>query len=208
MGVGRHWGLLPILAPGVFTASFVAAALLTPDYSHVSQTVSIMASPHAPYPWILATGFALYGVFVLPLGVSLRAWLAQRGRSRAGALVLVLMTLYGMSGILAAILPTDPSGVVTPTGVAHDVIARVGFGGIWCTTALTAFLAWALPDERKVALISAASAVSTAGLALAFQSGLWEGVEGALQRGFFATTIAWVQAISIVLRPRSEQHAI
>ncbi len=208
MGVGRHWGLLPILAPGVFTASFVAAALLTPDYSHVSQTVSIMASPHAPYPWVLGTGFALYGAFVLPLGVSLRAWLAHRGRSRAGALALVLVTLYGMSGILAAILPAEPTGVVTPTGVAHDAVARVGFGGILCTIALTASVALTLPGERRVALISAASAVSTAGLALAFQSGLWEGVEGALQRGFFATTIAWVQVISVVLRPRRGQHAI
>lgn len=208
MGVGRHWGLLPILAPGVFTASFVAAALVTPDYSHVSQTVSIMASTYAPYPWVLGAGFALYGVFVLPLGVLLRAWLAHRGHSRAGALVLVLVTLYGMSGILAAILPAEPSAAVTPTGVAHDIIARVGFGGILCTITLTALFAWTLPGERKVAFVSAASAVSTAGLALAFQSGLWQGVEGALQRGFFATTIAWVQVISVVLRPRIDQHGI
>jgi len=43
----------------------VVAAAVTPGYSHVSNTVSQLGSQDRPYPWIMNTGFIIYGLLII-----------------------------------------------------------------------------------------------------------------------------------------------
>ena len=45
-------------APLFFVASAIVATLVTPGYSSVRDTFSLLAGPGMPHPWVIAAGFA------------------------------------------------------------------------------------------------------------------------------------------------------
>ena len=191
------------LAPAVFTATFVAAALGTPDYSHMRDTVSALATEGRPHASLASASFIAYGALVLPLGYAFARALSARGRHSLGLVLLALFVLYGVSDMLVGIFTDDLPGVVTTEGIAHDVIARGGFGSITVIMFVFIWAARDMPEFRTLTRFARAMAALTLIFGVLFLMDVWEGSRGVWQLGFFGTTLGWVQVSSVwlALRP-------
>ena len=191
------------LAPVVFTVTFVAATLRTPGYSHMTDTVSALATVGRPHASLASASFIAYGTLVLPLGYAFARAMGARGRRGLGLVLLALFALYGLSDMLAGVFTDDLPGVSTTEGIAHDIIARVGFSAI---TAIMFVFIWAardMPEFRALTRFARAMAVLTILFGVLFLMGVWEEGRGVWQLGFFGTTLGWVQVSSVrlALRP-------
>ena len=200
----RRFGLIASLAPPVFTVSAISATLLTPGYSSVKDTFSLLAGPGTPYPLVIQAGFVAYGTLVQGLGPVLYV---RAGRGRTGLLLWALIALYSSGGVLAAVF-RDAYQSLTLWGItenaAHDFVARVGFAAILLLTVITP---WALRRDASLPrwrAFSLAMAVGSIAFVVPFQANVWLGIEGVLQRGFFATTMLWVFLSALTLSQRHE----
>ena len=195
----RVMALSGALAPPVFVASAAVATLATPGYSSVGTTLSGLAGPDATYGWLIGAGFAGYGMLVQPIGPLLYA---LAGRGWLGRAIWGLVVVYGTGGFLAAVFRDAHSRPVlwgVSENAAHDVVARVSFAGILL---LTLVVPWALrrePSWRAWRRFSLAIAVLSATLIVPFQLDAWPEGRGLVQRGFFLTTMAWVEVTSLRL---------
>jgi hypothetical membrane protein len=187
-------------APLFFVASATVATLLTPGYSSVRDTFSLLAGPGAPHPWVIAAGFAGYGLLVQPLGPLLH-WLV--GRGPRGAVLWALVAVYGAGGVLAAVFRDGHEGPVlwgVAEDLAHGAVARMGFAAIITLTLVVPAMVrsragWA--RWRRFSLLMGGLSLA---LVVPFQADAWPEGLGVLQRGFFATTLAWVLVTSLRLR--------
>ena len=197
--MARVMALSGALAPPVFVASAAAATLATPGYSSVDTALSALAGPGAPYPWLIGAGFAGYGMLVQAIGPLLYA---LAGRGWLGKAIWGLVVAYGMGGVLAAVFRTAHSGPVlwgVSEGSVHSAVARVSFAGILL---LMLVVPWALrrePSWRAWRRFSLAMAVLSAALLVPFELDAWPEGRGLVQRGFFLSTMAWVEVTSLRL---------
>jgi hypothetical protein len=188
-----------VLAPPAFVASLVVATFLNPGYSHLRQTVSELAAPGTPHPEVIQAGFIAYDVLVLGLTASLFV----RFRNRRGALVLpALLVLYSAGGILAAFFRDDVRDPVvngTTAGELHDAAAFATFGVILAAILVATWVWRRDPAWRWFVWFSLAMFALTGVFGLLFE--LHESVDlhGFYQRGFFVTTMLWVEVLSLRL---------
>lgn len=187
------------LAPPVFVLSAVIATLATPGYSSVGATFSELARPGAPWGWLISAGFVGYGLLVQPLGPLLHA---VAGRGWLARALWGLVVVYGAGAVLAGVFRDNHRNLVL-WGVfedtVHDMAARVGFAGILL---LTLVVPWALrgqPSWRVWRRFSLVAGVLSAMLVLAFNVEAWPEGRGLLQRGFFLTTMSWVETTALWL---------
>ncbi len=198
----RRLALLAALAPPYYTAIATLATLLAPrEYSSIKQTMSQLAAPGIPRPWIINAGFAGYGLLVQGLGPLLHR---EAGGGKRGRMLWALSALYGLGGLVAAKYPTRGDKRALPgvsQDAAHDIAGTTSFA---CILALAALTPRCLADRRgwprRWRLFSYATFAATSALALPFHLRIWPGKRGLLQRGFFATTMAWVLATALRLR--------
>ena len=196
------------LAPGAFVASIVAASIVTSDYSHVGETVSALGAPGRPHGWVISSGFIAYGALVLPLGYAFAMRLRLAGRRQQGLVLWGLLTVYGTTGLLAGVFRDDAARLSTLEGTAHDALARIGFAAIGLSTFVLPWSVRGLAGWEGATRFSLAMGVLTLAFAMPFQAGVWSAGDGVLQRGFFATTLAWVQVLSVQLaRGRLDEGA-
>ena len=187
------------LAPPVFVASAAAATLATPGYSSVDTALSALAGPGAPFGWLIGVGFAAYGTLVQPIGPLLYA---LAGRGRLGGAIWGFVVAYGTGGFLAAVFRTGHEGPAlwgVSEGAVHGAVARVSFAGILL---LMVVVPWALrrePSWRTWRRFSLAMAVLSVALLVPFELDAWPEGRGLVQRGFFLTTMAWVEVTSLRL---------
>ena len=187
------------LAPPVFVASAVVASLATPGYNSIDTALSALAGPGAPYAWIIGMGFAGYGTLVQPIGPLLYA---LAGRGWLGKAIWGFVVAYGTGAILAAVFRTADSGPVlwgVSAGAVHGSVARVSFAAILL---LMLVVPWALrrePSWEAWRRFSAAIAALSVALLVPFELDAWPDGQGLLQRGFFLSTMAWVEVTSLRL---------
>ena len=197
--VARVMALGGALAPPVFVASAIAATLATPGYSSVDTALSALAAPGAPAGWLIGVGFAGYGMLVQAIGPLLYALV---GRRRLGRAVWGFVMAYGAGAVLAAVFRTAHAGPVlwgVSEGAVHGAVARVSFAGI---LALMLIVPWALrrdPSWRTWRRFSLAIAVASVALLVPFELDAWPDGRGLVQRGFFLSTMAWVEVTSLRL---------
>ncbi len=195
----RLMAISGMMAPLSFVVLATAATLLTPDYSSVRLTVSRLAAVGQPYWWLVNTSFVLYCLLVQPLGPLLYAITP----SRVGGVVLwLLVVLYGAGGVLAAVYRVGDERIAagTLTGDAmHDVVARVGFVGILALCFVTPYVLRNVADWQHWRRYSLLLGLLTVVFMLPFQLGVFPEWRGALERGFFASTLLWVFGTSLRL---------
>ncbi len=107
--------LLIALAALLVLTNTVYFASLSPDYSHVSNTISELGETGAPHAREVAFGF------FLPVGllVWLAIWLVHRDVSQNDfSLVLIAMSCLGTGYVLSAFFPCDPGAPLFGT-LAH-----------------------------------------------------------------------------------------
>ncbi len=197
--VARVMALGGALAPPVFVASAIAATLARPGYSSVDTALSALAGPGAPHAWIIGAGFAGYGMLVQPIGPLLYALAGRGWLARA---IWGFVVAYGTGAVLAAVFRTAHSDPVlwgVSEGAVHGAVARVSFAGILL---LMLAVPWALRREpswrtwRRFSLVIAALSVA---LLVPFELDAWPEGQGLVQRGFFLSTMAWVEVTSLRL---------
>lgn len=184
-------------APLFFLAFASVATLVTPSYSSMRDTFSLLAGPGMPHPWVIAAGFAGYGVLVQPLGPLLHGLV---GRGWRGALLWVLVVVYGAGGVLAAVFRDGYEGPVlwgVAEDLAHDVVARMGFAAIITLTLVVPAMLRARAGWERWRRFSLVIGGLSLLLVVPFQLDAWPDGLGLLQRGFFATTMAWVLVTSL-----------
>ena len=186
------------MAPPWFILAVAVATLLTPGYSHIHQTVSELAAPGTPHPEVLQIGFAVYGVLVL--GPTLALHQALRGRPGA-PLLCALMLAYSVTSISGAIFRDDlnrPVARLLTVGQMHDYMAMATYGAILGAMLLVPWLVRDRPAWRRFVWFSLALAVLTGLFGFIFNAGSF-GLQGVFQRGFFVTTLVWVEGLSLHL---------
>ncbi len=111
------------------------AALLTPGYSHMSETISQLGAQGRPHPEVMSTGFIVFGLLVNGFAYGLY----RRLQDHAGArIVWILLTIYGIGVSLSGIFQDGSKAPGTETNLEstlHSVFAMIGFlaliAGMW-----------------------------------------------------------------------------
>ena len=202
--VKNIYALPATIAPTTFLVTFFAAAELTPEYSHLSDTVSSIAIQGQPYSLIARAGFIAYGILVIPLGFALFNIYKTHQRILIAKLFFLLFCLYGISDALAGIATDDPSWVVTSSGTVHDVAARTGFLAICSAIFLVSLKPGPFPKCTQT--VSLALLIGTLISGALYYLDLNQNLTGLWQRCFFATTLVWVQLASIIVAFKASRY--
>ncbi len=191
--------LLAALAPPYFLVASAIATLLGPKgYRSASQTVSELAGPDAPHPGIISAGFVGYAALVQGLGPRLHR---EAGGGARGGLLWGLVGAYGLGGFLAGVFRTGSNRVVVggvDENAVHGAGGHIAFGAISSLLGLAPFV---LRGGRwgRWRVFSWLMFGATCALGLLFGWPAQRRRRGIFQRGFFATTLAWVLATALKL---------
>ncbi len=177
------------LPPVVFGA-------LTPGYSAVSQFISELGAIGAPYGEVVSLGtFLPAGVLFVLTCLALTSRVPP---TRAVRLGLALVSLIGISWIVAAFAPCDAGCPAegSPRQALHNLSGLLAYsgGGIGFLV-VAAALRKAGATATRVALTAGCGVVLLVGLA-AMASPELTPVRGALQRVMELTASAWIVAIA------------
>ncbi len=193
--------LLAALAPPYYLAVSAIATLLAPkEYRSSLHTMSQLAAPGVPHPRIINAGFIGYSALVQGLGplLSREAGGGWRGRFLWG-----LVGAYGLGGILAGIFRAGSFRKVAPgvnENTAHRGASGLAFAAILGLMLLSPFALRPRSKWDRWGAFSRAMFAATCAFALPFHARSLRPRRGLLQRGVFATTMAWVFATSLKLR--------
>jgi len=203
-GRATRWLLLcGVLAPPVLAVFVIAAAAVTPGYSHLSDTVSQLGARGRPHPEVMNAGFIVYALLLSGFAHGLYRHL---GRSTGARAVWLLLTICGLTIILSAIFQDDSMAlgdVTTLEGILHGVFAQIAFFALVIGMTVFARVVYLKPEWRCFTQFSLAVVVLNLVLSLMFLIEVATPVEGALQRSFFGLSLAWLLAVSLrALRPQ------
>jgi hypothetical membrane protein len=203
----EHWPFLcGFLALPVIAVFIFAATLVTPDYSHVTNTISSLGAQGRPQPWIANTGIFLYGILVLAFAYGIAS---RMGDSVGGKTMCVLLTINGIAAMFAAIFqaawgdaPVEPSLLGDRV---HQVAARVGFMVLTTAMLLFPLFVWSSPQWRGVLWVLPMLAIlsSVAGLLFIFK--VFPDYSGVVQRTYFAMCGAWLQVVAVQMMRKPQQ---
>ena len=181
----------------MLVAFIIGAALVTPGYSHVSETVSQLGAQGRPHPEVMNTGFIVYGLQINCLAYGLYRWL---GRHTGAKMVWLLLGAYGTGVLLSGIFQDDSKALGTPAtleGTLHSVFAMVAFFALVIAMVMFARIVYFYPAWRNIALLSLVIALLNLALSLMFLMEVFGSVEGLLQRFFYVISLVWVEAVSL-----------
>lgn len=198
-----------VAAAIIYLVTLLIGGLITPGYSHLSQTAGELVAPGARHAALLSVGFLLYSVSVglFALGLLWRLWEYRQRNLMVGAFLLLLL---GASGVAMYFLPLDPAGgPVTLTSQLHLVLAAacsllallapmftgLGFGGV--------------PGLKVLWLYSIVSSIIIGLTWVMATAGATTGSPylGAYERISTGTFLLWMVVLGLVLPRRPEPPA-
>jgi hypothetical membrane protein len=122
----REWSRIRLGCVAVSVAMFALAVVvlgaLTPGYNPWSDTVSRLGSPGERWALAARVVFMVYGLLVITGAGTLRPSVRRHGRT-----LTLLLSLYGVTCIIAGLAPKDQPGVHTITSQVH--VASTVAGG-------------------------------------------------------------------------------
>ncbi len=151
MNARTHTSLLGMAAPVLYAASVVLGGALWPEYSHLRDPISLLASTGVPNALLMNVLFACYDVLLCLFGLAW--WFGER--HRPGSLAAMLLAVIGFLGIAMFFFRQDAPGLnMTAAGLVHIVLA----GAMSLLTMLAIFLRgraeWRELGQRKAAVYS------------------------------------------------------
>jgi len=186
-------------AGAVLVIAVVWASAVTPGISQSSDTISRLAAPGQPHPWILRTGLVLCGVLSIAFGVGLlRA--QRRGVFRWG--VLAGLVVFGVSIAITGLArdyPVRGGSEMGWEGAVHNLFARVAIYGILAAMAALVPAAAGRPARVPAAIFSAVALVLVAAAGL-FYPGVPPSFRGLVQRLALFIIFAWMAATAVIAR--------
>lgn len=194
-----------ILAPLVLIISIITGALLTPNYSHLSETICQLSAKNSAYPGFTIVGFIIYGLLMLGLAIELGRNLESQ---KYAHLLRISFFIHGLCLMLGGVFRADRAAAViarTPTGILHNVSIVVGclafvFGVFIFAKMTSSNILWR--SFARLSLVVLFVAVATFFVALL---PALSGIEGLLQRLYSMLSLIWVELVSLrcLLQPGS-----
>ncbi len=176
--------------------------VIQPDLNPLSRLVSEYAL--GKQGWVLAVALMSFAVSALALACAL-VMTSNVTRLRIGV---VLLVIWGLCAILAALFHTDPippKGPLSLSGTIHTTAANIGFfsltGAILiCSGHLRALFGrsvWA----RVITWLALASVISLILFLMAFVAAVTFGVlvHGLFERLVIAVDLAWLSTVALLL---------
>ena len=185
------------IAPPVLVVFLISAALVTPGYSHLSETVSQLGVRGRPHPEVINAGFIVYGLLINGFAYGLYR---QLRRHRGAKTIWLLLAISGVGILLSGIVHADWEGLDAATtleGTVHSVFAQVAFFAFAIQIIVFARIVYLKPVWRGFTQLSVAIVVVDLVLSLMFLMEVSRSVEGALQRSFLGLSLVWVEAVSL-----------
>jgi len=186
-------------AGAVLVIAVVWASAVTPGINQSSDTISRLAAPGQPHPWILRTGLVLCGVLSIAFGVGLlRA--QRRGVFRWG--VLAGLVVFGVSTAITGLArdyPVRGGSEMGWEGAVHNLFARVAVYGILAAMAALVPAAAGRPARVPAVVFSAVALVLVAAAGL-FYPGVPPSFRGLVQRLALFIIFAWMAATAVIAR--------
>lgn len=184
-------------AVALYVGSTVLGGAIVPGYSHISDSVSSLTSPGAPYRALLGSGFGLYNAAVAAMAVGLLRTSRPRWQVRTATAVLIAGAVAGI--LMIEPFPQDAMGApLTVPGTVHVVLAGVSALGLVAAAVLYG-IAWRSdPVWRGIAwfsIIVAALILVTGGVGAAL---ITSPVFGLLERTTQLSFLAWFAVIGVV----------
>ena len=203
----RGLALAGLVAPAVLVLGVVVAGLTWPGYSHRSQNISDLGGTEALHPSLLNVTLFLFGLLVVTFAVALHQTRADRGHTRAGAL---LVGYFGAMATVQGLTPCTPGCAEgTPTDLLHGLAATTGLLAV----AIGMLPFWrrtrSAPDQSFHGTLSARTGVLTLGLLVAWV--IAAGVDpellhaGVLQRVLITVVLIWLAATAVGLHRRTHR---
>ena len=173
---------------------------MTPGISQFSDTISRLAAPGQPHPWILRAGLILCGVLSIAFGVGLLRALG-RGVFRWG--VLAGLVVFGVSTAITGLArdyPVRGSSALGWEGVIHNLFAKVAIYGILAAmVALIPAAACRRPSRVPAVMFSAVMLVLVAAAGL-FYPDVPPSFRGLAQRFALFIVFAWMAGTAFIAR--------
>jgi hypothetical membrane protein len=121
------------IAPAVIAAFIIAGWLITPGYSHISDTISQLGAQGRPHPWVMNSGLIIYALLTLGFAYGVYRILGHSTGARA---ILFFFAIYAVCIILTAIFQIElktPEEITNLEGTLHSVFALIAFSAmiIW-----------------------------------------------------------------------------
>ncbi len=187
-------------AGAVLVIAVIWASAVTPGINQSSDTISRLAAPGQPHPWILRTGLVLCGVLSIAFGFGLlRA--QQRSVFRWG--VLAGLVVFGVSIALIGLArdyPIRGGSEMGWEGAVHNLFARVAIYGILAAmAALVPAAAGRRPAMVPAVMFSAVALVLVAAAGLIYP-GVAPSLRGLIQRFALLIIFAWIAATALIAR--------
>ncbi len=116
------WLLTGSLAPLFLMANVTVIGIVTPNYSPISQTVSILGISGKPYAWALNGGYILYAVLICIAAFSLARSNVFAAISRRGAF---LLAIHAAGMVLLAVFPDSLTSMTEH--LIHDAVSTLAY---------------------------------------------------------------------------------
>ena len=188
-----------ILAPPLIITIVIVAGLLTPGYNQITETISSLSDQGSQTPQLLTIGFVVYGVLIIGFSYALYLKLRHGARSR---IAWFMLTLYGISIILAGVFQDSPSANNAPLnteGIFHNAAIITS-----CLSMLFGMWMFASSVYKKPSWLGFTwftIIASFLGLVLSIIFAVQSHVPfaGLLQRFFYCVILIWIETVSIWL---------
>lgn len=187
-----------IFGPALFTFTTIIAALLRPEYSHVSDFISGLGATGSPDAWLMNyVAFVPTGLLIAGLALVLLTVLPRRLPALAGA---ALMVVFGLGVTASGLFSCDlgcPQDYGSVENLIHNRIAPVAFLSMIGGIAVLGYCFRGNPYLRPLSAYSWLTSIA----ALAFLAALVGSLEtreltGLWQRLLLGSLFAWCMAVS------------
>jgi hypothetical membrane protein len=184
-----------IVAPALYMLTVVLGGNLWPEYSHLRDPISLLASKGAPQSLLINVLFAVYDVLLSLFGFLW--WSCARNSARPGRSAGLYLVVIGGLGIAMFAFPQDmPGSPVSIAGAVHIGLAAAMSLLTMITILVRGRAEMRLPAKRGAALYSFVS------LGIVFVAGAFAGIgvahhwaiAGLLERCTIGTFLFWVMA--------------
>ncbi len=125
----RLWLICGLSAPALLMAVLIVLGQVTPNYSPVSQTISLMGTAERPYAWALNGSYVFYGVLMAVAAFGLSRSTVFPAVSRRAA---ILLAVHAAGIVLLGIFPDSTTS--STEHLVHDAMSALSYapllGGI------------------------------------------------------------------------------
>jgi hypothetical protein len=186
------------LALPVFALFILVATLVSPGYSHATDTISHLGGQGSPHPWIASTGILIYGLMVLAFTFGLYQ---HFGESTEGKIFSTLLAINALTILFTVFLGKVWGEVPLEAPMLgdslHEAASRTGFTSLTLAMLLFPALVWRHPPWRRVRWTLVVLTILAVSFGIAFAIGAFPDRSGVLQRLFFGACGVWAQVVAL-----------